>query len=79
MKLECEEFQIRHANCLAALGPLEKECLDRELIFNQCVLGKTVPKQFWKEWKQCEKGISTGEDPSVACFDELEKYVFPFH
>ncbi len=28
------------------------------------------------EWKQCENKISKDEDPSVGCFDELEKYVF---
>jgi hypothetical protein len=60
---------------LAVYSPNEKECLDRENIFQQCILGKTVPQQYWKEWKLCEKSLAPNSDPSIECVEELEKYV----
>jgi len=72
INVECEELQIRHANCLAVFGQYEKECLDREYILNQCILGKSVPKHQWKEWKICEKSLKETDEPNEACFDELE-------
>jgi hypothetical protein len=74
LRLECEEHQLRHSYCLGVLGPNDKECLDRENIYRQCVLGKSTPSLYWKEWKQCEKTLSPDDDPNVTCFDELMKY-----
>eukprot|EP01127_Copromyxa_protea_P015961 TRINITY_DN4676_c0_g1_i1.p1 TRINITY_DN4676_c0_g1~~TRINITY_DN4676_c0_g1_i1.p1 ORF type:complete len:180 (+),score=32.83 TRINITY_DN4676_c0_g1_i1:82-540(+) len=67
----CEPHIVRHQRCVSVLGRNDKECLDREMIAQECYYSNTVPKDLWKEWKDCK--ALAGDDASEICSIELEE------
>eukprot|EP01130_Rhizamoeba_saxonica_P009903 TRINITY_DN4041_c0_g1_i1.p1 TRINITY_DN4041_c0_g1~~TRINITY_DN4041_c0_g1_i1.p1 ORF type:complete len:238 (+),score=49.38 TRINITY_DN4041_c0_g1_i1:83-796(+) len=74
-RLTCEEQIMKHTNCADLLGEDYPECVDRELIRNDCILSNILPIKMWVDWKKCQNEKDNLQD----CYAELDDIRYSLH